>query len=166
VVTLVGSVFAIVVTFGLYTYVSAMPSALDGIAGLMRVDGVDGVEVLVVALGYSAAIMFQVLVLFIAAVRTFSLPASGLAVHGLKALCAAIVGGACAYSALNFFVFGINETAALGILLQGFFGGVIGMIGAAATYYVLRTPEMTEIYKSFKGRIFKTDVVAVQDEIL
>lgn len=165
-VTLFGSTLAVVSTVGLYSMSVVQPSFMYSLEVLMRVDGVPGSEVLVIAVGYSFAILTQVLILLVCAACVFSLRFSGLLVHTGKAVCAAVVGGASAYVALNFFIFGIDETSALGIFLQGFLGGVMGIMGAASTYYVLRTPEMTEIYKSFKGRVFKTDVVTVQDEIL
>ncbi len=165
-VTFFGSTLAVASTLGLYTTSVTQPTFIHSLEVLMRVDGVPGSEVLMIALGYSFAMLVQVLVLLVYAARMFKLQFKGLATHMGKAVCAAIVGGASAYAALNFFIFGVDETSALGIFLQGFLGGVMGIIGAASTYYVLRTPEMTEIYKSFRGRLFKTDVVAVQDEIL
>lgn len=165
-VTLFGSIFAVISTYSLYIYTKQSDAVLDMLALLMRVGGVAGTEVLVIAIGYSVAIILQTLLLLAMAAHTFTLQLRGLLLHMLKALCAAVVGGASAYTGLNFFVFGINEASALGIFLQGFLGGVMGILGAASTYYILRTPEMTEIYKSFKGKLFKTDVVSVQDEII
>lgn len=166
VVTLFGSLLAIALTVGLYSVSLVYPHVLQSLEALMRVQGVPGSEVLVIAAGYSVAILVQVFVLLLCAMKVFNLAFGGLFTHTLKALSAAIAGGFSAYVALNFFIFGVNESSALGIFLQGFLGGVVGIVGAASMYYLLRTPEMTEIYKSCKGRVRKTDVVTVQDEIL
>lgn len=165
-VTFFGSFLAVATTLGLYMTSAAHPWFIHSLEVAMRVNGVPGSEVLLIALGYSVAMLVQVVLLLVCAAHMFKLQFTGLGVHIVKAICAAVVGGASAYVALNFFIFGVDETSALGIFLQGFLGGVMGIIGIASTYYVLRTPEMTEIYKSFRGRLVKTDVVAVQDEIL
>ena len=72
----------------------------------------------------------------------------------------------CAYLTLRLFVSGINDTAFLGILLQGALGGIVGVITIAIAYYLLHSPEMHEIYQSLHSKVFKTNVIASQEDVL
>jgi len=164
-VTLFGSVTAIVVTLVLYgSYASnGIPQALES---LMRIDGVPGGEVLILAIGYSIAIIIQTLILLSIAVVKFDLDTSWLPLHAFRSIAAAVVGGFCAYTALNFFVFGIDEETFIGIFVQGFMGGIAGILGIISTYYITGSPELQEIYRSCKGRVKRSNIVVPQDDIL
>lgn len=165
-VTLAGSLFAVALTLLLYSAYLKDPSFLSGISDLMRIGNVAGSEIILIALGYSIAICLQTIVLFLFAVREFSLPCKWLLPNLARATLASIAGGLAAYATLNFFVEGINETSFLGIFIQGMLGGLTGIAAIILTYYALRSPELREIYHSFHRRIFKTDVVAPQEDVL
>lgn len=164
-VTLFGSVTAITLTLTLYgSYGSnTLHTTLES---LMRVNGVPGAEVLTIAVGYSVAIILQTTVLVCIAVRKFNLDTMWMPVHILRSVAAAVVGGFCAYTALNFFIVGIDEETFIGIFLQGFMGGIAGILGILSTYYVTRSPELQEICKSFRSHTKRTEVVVPQDDIL
>lgn len=165
-VTLVGSVFTIGFTFFLYilyqqeTYFSTLFETI------MRIQGVPGSEVVVLGFGYSISICIQTFVLLYCAIKRFNISARWILVSTARAFCASVVGALFAYATLNFFVEGIKETAFLGILIQGVLGGCVGVVGVISAYYVLHSPELREIYKSFHSRVFKTDVVAPQEDVL
>jgi putative peptidoglycan lipid II flippase len=165
-VTVFGSVLGIGFSYFLFMTYKTSESFTYFVEHLLRLAEVPGSEVLVLGLGYSAAMWIQTIVLGICAFRRFSLPARWLLPHVGRALIASLVGATSAYATLNFFSEGINETAFLGILIQGFFGGVMGIAGIVLTYFALRSPELHEIYMSFHSKVFKTDVVAPQEDIL
>ncbi len=165
-VTLFGSVLASLSVYILYVLHTKSLLHMELLEGVMRVDAVQGSEVLLIAIGYSFAMLVQSALLLFFMRRTFALSLSGLGVHFIRAFLATLFGGFTAYVALNFFVFGIDEQTFLGIFLQGFLAGLFGIVGVISAYYVLRSPELTEIYKSYRGRFFKTKVVTVQDEIV
>lgn len=165
-VTLIGSLFAVVFTFILFFFYTKSPEFVNALGVLMRIEGVEGSEIIILGLGYSVAICLQTAVLLYCAVRAFSIPMLWLAPNSTRAFLAATVGGLSAYATLNFFVEGINEASFLGILIQGLLGGIIGICGIILTYYLLHSPELREIYHSFHRRIFKTDVVAPQEDVL
>jgi putative peptidoglycan lipid II flippase len=164
-VTLFGSVTA--VTLSLVFYGGYASSTLHPLLeSLMRIDGVPGAEVLTLALGYSIAIILQTIVLLAIAIGKFGLDSSWLPMHASRSVAAAVVGGFCAYTALNFFIFGIDEETFIGIFLQGLMGGIAGILGIISTYYITGSPELQEIYKSFRGRVTRSAVVVPQDDIL
>jgi putative peptidoglycan lipid II flippase len=165
-VTFFGSILSIVFTYALYALYVQNPGFVNVLGSLMRIEGVAGSEVVIIGLGYSIAICVQTAILLFFAVRMYAIPTIWLLPNVTKSVTAGVVGALCAYSTLNFFVEGINEASLLGILLQGLLGGVVGIAGIILTYYLLRSPELSEIYKSFHRRIFKTDVVAPQEDVL
>lgn len=166
VVTLVGSIFTIFVTACLYFMYTKNTVFGDVLQRMMRIEDVPGAEVVILGLGYSVAICIQTGVLLYLAVSRFEIPMGWFASNLGRAIGATSVGALCAYATLNFFVGGINETSFLGILIQGTLGGVVGIFGIILTYHVLHSQELKEIYQSFHSRIFKTDVVAPQEDVL
>lgn len=166
VVTLFGSLFAISFTWLLYHFYLHNVAFAVPFEKVMRIGDVVGGEVLILALGYSLAIILQTIVLLVFAVRQFSIPMDWFIPNFGRALCASLVGATVAYSTLNIFVHGINDTAFLGILLQGALGGAMGIVSIIVTYRVLRSPELTEIYASLHTKMFKQNIVAPQEDIL
>jgi putative peptidoglycan lipid II flippase len=136
------------------------------VSEVLRLNGVVGVEVLMIPLGFLFGIVIELIVMFCLFSWRFSLPWRNLFVSFMRALLAGILGSLVAYLALAFVVEGVNQDKFIGIFIQGLTGGLFGVAGVVATYYVLRSPELTEITKSFKMRIWKTDVVAPQPDIL
>lgn len=132
----------------------------------LRIDSVPGAEVVILALGYSVGMIVQTLVMLGIAAAQFSLPLRDLAVPLFRAATAGLGGAFSAYTALNFFVFGINPEAFIGVLLHGITGGVMGLLGVVAVYHVTGAPELREIILSLRGRLRKRDVVTVQDDVL
>lgn len=166
VVTLFGSLFAVSFTWLLYHFYLHNVAFALLLEKIMRIQDVVGGEVLILALGYSLAIILQTIVLVVLAVRQFSIQMDWFMPNFGRALCASLVGATATYGTLNIFVRGINDTAFLGILIQGALGGVMGIVGIIVTYKVLRSPELAEIYASLHTRMFKQDLVAPQEDIL
>ncbi len=165
-VTGIGTVATVLATYVLYLSYLAQPETYTWLHTLLRIDAVPGSEVIILALGYSIGMVLQTLCMLWFAGMQFLLPLRELFVPLLRAALAAIGGGFSAYASLNFFVFGINPEAFIGVFLHGLLGGVMGVVGIIAVYYVTRAPELREIGSSLHGRFFKTEVVSVQDDVL
>lgn len=165
-VTLVTSTLAIVLGFVLYSVYDTTSVVAVQFAAFMRLSAVPGSEIMVLALAYSTAMLIQAIALVVFAVYTYKIPMRWCVGHLSRAVTASFVGGFSAYTTLNFFVSGINQETFLGIFIQGLLGAGVGIIGIIFTYYVLKTPELHEIYRSFRGKILKTDVVAPQEDVL
>lgn len=166
VVTLSGSIAAVLMSYGFYSLYLHFDSFALMMQTLMRVDDVIGSEVMMIALAYSIAITFQTCMLFFAAVKSFELEVQSFVDDFVRAIFAASVGASSAYLTLNFVVSGIQPDTFMGILIQGSLGGFAGIAGALLGYYAVRSPELTEVSRSFRARIFKTDVIAPQEDVL
>ena len=73
-----------------------------------------------------------------------------------------IVVGSLVYGSLIFVVDGINEETFIGIMLQGVVAGIVGVAGAILTYYLFKSKELDEIYRSLHAKFFKKDVIGPQ----
>jgi putative peptidoglycan lipid II flippase len=165
-VTLGGALFAVTFTYVLYVFYQSTPAFAATMQSLMRVSTVTGSEVMMIGLGYSIATIIQTTVLLVLAARTFSLRLSPFLGYFGRSIFAACVGASSAYLTLNFVVEGVRAETFVGIFIQGFLAGVLGLLGVGLGYYALKSPELTEVYRAFHARIFKTDVIAPQEDIL
>ncbi len=165
-VTIIGSLCAVALTLFLYWSYTVHAGLVQILEVVMRIESVPGSEIVVVGLGFSIAMCLQTAVLLFCAIRAFGIPMQWFLPNVSRALCAGLVGAMATYVTLNLFVDGINEEAFLGIFIQGLLGGFAGLAGVIATYYILRSPEQAEVYKAFHSRIFKTEVVAPQEDVL
>lgn len=165
-ITLVGAVAAVVGTIILDVVYRANPAIADALADTMRLTRVGGTEVLILGIAYTTSIILQSFLLLWFIRRTFELHLRPLARPFLNAIIAALAGGLSAYIALNFLVAGINPETFIGIFLQGFLAGLVGLVGTILAYIGVQATELREIHASFRRRLFKTDVVAPQQDIL
>ncbi len=165
-VTFWGTLTTVATTYALHLSYTSNAATYDVVEFLLRISDVPGAEVMVIAIGYSFGMIVQTSVMLYAAARLYHLPIGELLTPLLRAMAAAVVGGFSAYAALNFFVFGINPESFIGVMLHGLMGGVMGVLGVIATYYVTRAPELLEISTSLHGRFKKAEVVTVQDDVL
>jgi len=165
-VTLFGSILAVISAVGFYLVYQAHHNIHYAISSFMRLEGVVGSEVLALAFGYSLAVVMQAIILFMVFKKVNNFVFVGMWRALIVAFMAAIVGGISAYISLNFFVAGINPSTFIGIFIQGLLSGVIGCIGIILTYAGFNSPELREVYTSFQKKLFKTDVVAPQAEII
>ena len=160
--TLIGSVCA----YGLYRYLQVSPESAYMFAQWLRLEGVTGVEVLMLPLGYTLGVLVQVFLMLTLLARTFGFKLRELYEHLLQSLIASTVGGFVSYATLMFVVEGVNQDRFIGILMQGVAAGLMGVMAVITTYRLLGSPELHEIYVAFRSRIFKTDVITPQPEIL
>lgn len=149
---------------GLLSLYNAFPSFQLFVTSLFRLELVVGAEVLVLAMAFTLGTLVEALLLLIFAARLFGFNWFMLSRQFFEALTAALVAALFAYSALIFIVPGVNQNTFIGISLQGGVAALFGIFGAIFTYYALGSRELTEIYQSFRSRVFKTDVIAPQSE--
>jgi putative peptidoglycan lipid II flippase len=162
--TLGSSFVALCAMLGFYTLISYHTGFESFLRSLMRLQDVSGIEVLALPLGYSTALILQVAVLVVVSRRELFVNVHVLFVSLMRGLAAAIVAGFCAYTTLNFYATGIETDTLFTVFLQGLAASVIGFVGALFTYYLLRSPELTEGYTALHKRLFKTNILGPQDE--
>ncbi len=134
------------------------------VSELFRLDAVLGSEVLVLAAGFVLMQVIQLVLLLIASKQVFGIKYHSLARLTTQALVAGAGAGLAAYITLSFVVVGVKQTTFIGIGLQGFLAGLVGIAIAAILYWLMKAPEVEEIYRSFRVKLLKTDVVREQPD--
>jgi len=160
-VAIFGSVLSIVFMIGSFYLLSSYPELKLTMERLFRVEGIPGTEVLVLVAAFVFGIIIEGIILFGLITRDFGLKFSPLLKQAGVAFAAALVAALSSYITLNFVVDGVNQETFVGILIQGAIAGGVGLLGALLTYYVFGSKELSEIYRSLHGRIFKRKVVGM-----
>ncbi|MCA9360535.1 hypothetical protein H6789_02615 [Candidatus Nomurabacteria bacterium] len=130
---------------------------------VFRLNDVPGSEILVLALAFIAGQFIQLVLLLAISRRTFKVSYRPLIKLTTQAILASFAGAISSYVTLSFIVDGVNKETFLGIMLQGLTAFIMGLIAVVLTYLAFNSPELKEIYRSFHTKIFKTDIIAPQD---
>jgi putative peptidoglycan lipid II flippase len=163
-IAIVGAVTSLLCAFLAVPFIQQSDLWSNTVVSWLRLEGVVGAEVLLLALSFMAGVFIEAILLLILAGREFGLMLSPLWRQCGEAVVAGLVAGVSAYATLIFIVDGVNQETFIGILLQGAVAGCVGAVGAILAYYVLGSAELKEIYTSFRSKILKTDVIAPQSE--
>jgi putative peptidoglycan lipid II flippase len=164
-VTLFSSVFAIISAFVFYLLILAYEPFRELLQLLMRLENVEGIEVLALPLGYSCALIIETLLLLFLSKVQLLINMRLLLLATLRGAVAALTAGFCAYTTLNFYATGVETDTLVTIFFQGFCGAVAGALGALIVYYLMKSPELSEAYQALHKRLFKTPtIVGPQDE--
>jgi putative peptidoglycan lipid II flippase len=163
-VTLFSSVGIITFSFLLYAFFMASEAFRTGIESILRIEGVPGTEVVVLALGYTIILIIHSIVLLVLSQKYLHFNLVHIQMHMVRSVFAALLGGIAAYATLNLFVDGLRTETLAGIFMQGALAGVVGILAVVLGHMLVRSPELTEIYRAFQRKMFKTDVAPPQDE--
>ena len=166
VVALIGAVVSIIVAYTGLHLVSVYPQFMDSLDALLRLEGVEGTEILILALSFILGVFVEMCILLYMTIRVFGLRFERVLRQLAESLLAALVAALMSYATLVFIVDGINQETFVGIMLQGAVAALAGGIGAILTYYILGSAELREIYRSYHSKIFKTDVIGPQPDTL
>ena len=163
-ITLGSSTLALVGAYFFYYILSNHGEAYAFIERIMRLEGVSGIEVLALPLGYSCALILHSIVLFILG-RKYVFIAGAACIRPLaQASIAALFAGYVAYATLNYFVTGFEPDTLLSVFSQGAIAGIGGCAGYVIVQHLFKNNELKEIYTTLHRRFTKGDMVVPQDE--
>jgi putative peptidoglycan lipid II flippase len=161
-VTVCSSVVALVASMAFYI-VFVLSDQVGGlIERTLRVQGVEGSEVLALPLGYSVAMIGHAAVLLMIFMHRFDLPLRAFGGVMVRGIVAAMTGGVMAYAVLNILVFGIQSDTVIGIMLQGGIAGGAGMAVVITTLYLLGSIELREAGKALHRKMAVRTIIAPQ----
>lgn len=120
----------------------------SGLEGLMRVSGLDGTAVLVLAGAYSIGLLVNALLLVLFFEKGFGTFSRALVPVCARGIVASFLAGLVAYIVLNIFGPILPTDSFLGILTQGLLGGLAGIGTALAVLLASGSPELKEIVQS------------------
>jgi putative peptidoglycan lipid II flippase len=132
----------------------------------LRVSGVGGTEILALVVAFAIGQFVQLLFMMIVSVRHFQIKYHLLMRLLWQSSLAAFMGGSAAYITLVFIVGGVNQETFIGIFIQGLTAGIAGLVAVILVYRAVQSPELSELSRSFKAKVLKSDEIVPQQETL
>lgn len=133
------------------------------VQSMLRVEDVPGAAVLMLPFGFTIGSVINAVLHWIAFHRDFS----GFTRPVMKTLgqsfAGAVVMGYVAYGCLDVFSRVFDLDTLLGIFMQGFLSGVIGILAGVVVLSVMKSEELRDVIKTVRGRIWKAKVVSAPD---
>lgn len=148
--------FSIALAFWLQDVYANSPNIQIIIESSLRLSSVEGSEVLVLVFAFIAGQFLQLSLMMTMSARLFGINYAALLRSARQAITASVAGALATYITLKFIVGGVNQDTFLGIMLQGLVASAIGVATITYIYYLLRSQELFEIYRSYKARLTKT----------
>ncbi len=127
---------------------------------LLRVEGIEGTIVLMLPFAYSCALLINAALFWVSFQYDFKRFSKALSVTFFQSLAGAVVMGFVSWRMLELLddVFDINTF--LGIFGQGLIAGIVGICFGVLTLKLLRSKELTEVWKSLHSKFWKTTVIS------
>lgn len=133
---------------------------------LMKVEDLPASAVLMLPLGFSLGTILNSVILWLAFEREFSGFSRGVVRALFEGIGAACIMGTMTYAGLNVFAGFFDLNTLVGIFMQGFLSGVLGIIAAVFVLMALNSRELFQIYKVLHSRFWKAKVIATDPEIV
>ncbi|MEK7567367.1 MAG: lipid II flippase MurJ [Patescibacteria group bacterium] len=129
---------------------------------LLRIEDINGSAIVMLPLAFSFGSMLNAIFFGIILKKTFSFKL-GIVETSSHSFAASVSIGFVSYEFLDYFgtVFNLNTT--IGIFLQGFFSGILGILFGIFLLFVLKNKEAIEVARAIKRRIKGEDIVGPQE---
>jgi len=134
---------------------------------LLRIDGIEGATVIVLALAYTVGIIGSALAFWLLFRHDFG----GHIPHSLyrtllHSFAGSIVAGGAAYAALVVLGSFLDLNTFLGIFTQGVVAGILGILAGVATLRGLKSDELEEVWSSLHNRFWRQHPVGAEPDEL
>ncbi len=136
------------------------------IESLLKVNDIEGTEVLMLPLAYSIGTILNFILHWYFVRRDFMNHESFITKTTFQSLGASFFLGLVTYLFLNIFSPIFGTTTFLGVFLQGFISGILGICAGILVLYMLKSEELADIIKAFKAKFWKVKIfVSPQEEL-
>jgi len=136
------------------------------IESILKVDGIEGTEVLMLPLAYSVGTIFNFVLHWIFVMKDFLPKKSFITKTFFQSLGASFVLGLVSYLSLNIFSPIFGTTTFWGIFFQGFISGILGIVAAIFVLYLLKNEELDDLIKTLKTKFWRAKIIAPSPEEL
>jgi putative peptidoglycan lipid II flippase len=158
----IGIVCVSVLFYFLYGHVSLFASTLRD---AFRVEDVPGTEVLTIPLAFSLVFIIHSIVLVSLFVREYGTGGVSQLRRVLwQSLGAGVTIAAVSYAALNLLVEGFQTDRFVGIFMQGFVAGILGIVAGVIFLWSANSPELKEVHLSLGHRFWKARPIVMQEK--
>lgn len=162
-VTIIGAIVTISSVYGgtfLFAHSTAFRAFLEH---LLRIENVSGAEIIMLPIAFSIGAMVNALCLLYLFKRDFRASEFPLFSSLFHSFAASVVMGFVAYQFLVYFGSLFNINTFIGILSQGFFAGVLGIVAGAVLLYMLKNQEFVETLTALRKHFRREEIVGVQE---
>ncbi len=157
--SVLSGVFTIAFSFGLVQLFNSSLFFKYFIEHLFRVDGLADTSVLMLALGFSLASIINCIMLWLMFEKDFKGFSGNVLGVLFQSFSASVIMGAVSYLCLNIFVKIFDINTFLGILSQGFFSGIIGIISGVIILHLLGSKELEETGQTLHKKFWRVKTV-------
>lgn len=134
------------------------------IENLLKVNNIEGTEVLMLPLAYSLGTIMNVGILWYFIKRDFMKKEEFLITTFFQSLGASFFIGIVSYGCLNILSPILGTNTFWGILFQGLISGILGICSGILVLYALGNKELKDLIKTLKTKFWKTKVIASVEE--
>ena len=136
------------------------------IESLLKVEGIPGTEVLMLPLAYSTGTILNALLHWYFVRKDFMKGASFITNTFFQSLGASFFLGLVAYLSLNALSPIFGTTTLIGVFLQGFISGILGIFSAVLVLHLLKSEELKDVLNTLHTKFWKAKIVAPSQEEL
>jgi putative peptidoglycan lipid II flippase len=134
------------------------------IESLLKVGDIPGTEVLMLPLAYSTGTILNFILHWIFIKKDFMPNESFIAKTFFQSLGASFFLGVVAYLSLNVLSVIFGTTTFMGVFLQGFISGILGIIAAIVILYLLKSEELKDLTQTINTKFWRAKVIAPPQE--
>ncbi len=163
-INLSSSALMIVFAYGLVWVFNHSGAFRSFFEALFKVEGLAGTSVLMLALAYSLGVLVNTIAHWQAFHKEFSTFSRPVFRTLFQTFSASVLMGFVTYQCLDIFddIFHLDTT--LGVFMQGFCSGVIGIIFCLLVLRALKNEELEQVWKTLHAKIWKTKVLVPEPE--
>lgn len=161
VVNVFSSVMVIVIANILLFIFNNYPSVLHQLEIILRVRGVSGTNMFALPIAYATGSIINFFLIWFLFKKDFIKEQNlGILKTFYQSVLGAITMGTVAYFLLDVFDGVFNINTGLGIFLQGFVSGIIGIIFGVIVLVILKNHELLDLIKALKNKFWRNRVIA------
>jgi len=160
-VNVFSSAMVIVFAEGLIFLFNHSPSILVGLENFLRVSEVPGTIMMALPLAYALGSILNIFLLWFLFKKDFSSVRNmGISSCFIESTIGAFVMGIVTYICLNLFDKVFNINTGVGIFLQGFLSGIIGIILGIMILLLMKNRELLDIIKAIQNKLWHKNIIA------
>lgn len=167
IINVTSSLMIIVFAYLILNIFRIFPNVLDLLENLLRIKDVPGTKMLALPMAYALGSLLNFFLIWIMFKKDF-LKDKGTMLYKtfIESLLSAVIMGFFAYISLNFFsnIFSLNTF--IGIFLQGFISGIIGIGAGILVLYLLKNKEFLDVVKALSHKFSSNRIVVPEQREL
>ncbi|MDB5266449.1 MAG: hypothetical protein JWN89_264 [Parcubacteria group bacterium] len=136
------------------------------ISALLKVEDLPGTVILMLPLGYSIGTIINGIVHWIGFERDFGGFSKEVNRTLFESIGASVILGYVSYLGLGLFEHMFNTDSLVGIFLQGFSAGMLGIAAGVLVLFLLKSRELREAWNSIHAKFWQAKVVSTDPEIV